>query len=104
MTKKSIIDRLVVLGVYDDSYDYLVTELYYNLKLMRDAKKEIKKGLLVNGSSDPNSSYMVKNPAINIYNDSIKNTLNISRKLGLSPLDQKNIVASAMNEDDGFDD
>jgi P27 family predicted phage terminase small subunit len=103
MTKKKIIERLKALGVYDDAYKYLVDELHFNLILLRDAKKELKdKGLLVKGSADPDSDYVVKNPAVNIYNDALKNILNISRKMGLSPRDQKDIINNASNLDDGF--
>ena len=104
MTKKQIIEYLKNKNIYDDCDVMLVDELIFNLQMIKNCKKEIKdKGVLIDiARSDADREYWQQNPAIAIYNKSVKNLLDITRKLSLSPVDRSilKIDAEYMNEED----
>ena len=104
MTKKQIIKYLQEKNIYQDVDVMLVDELIFNLQMIKNCKKEIKdKGVLIDiARSDADREYWQQNPAIAIYNKSVKNLLDITRKLSLSPVDRSilKIDAEYMNEED----
>lgn len=104
MTKKQIIEYLKNKNIYDDCDVMLVDELIFNLQMIKNCKKEIKdKGVLIDiARSDADREYWQQNPAIAVYNKSVKNLLDITRKLSLSPLDRSalKIDVDYMNEED----
>ena len=104
MTKKQIIEYLQEKNIYQDVDIMLVDELIFNLQMIKNCKKEIKdKGVLIDiARADADKEYWQQNPAISIYNKSVKNLLDITRKLSLSPVDRSilKIDAEYMNEED----
>lgn len=104
MTKKQIIEYLQEKNIYQDVDVMLVDELIFNLQMIKKCKKEIKdKGVLIDiARSDADREYWQQNPAIAVYNKSVKNLLDITRKLSLSPVDRSalKIDAEYMNEED----
>lgn len=104
MTKKQIIEYLQEKNIYQDVDVMLVDELIFNLQMIKNCKKEIKdKGVLIDiARSDADREYWQQNPAIAIYNKSVKNLLDITRKLSLSPVDRSalKIDVDYMNEED----
>jgi len=104
MTKKQIIEYLQEKNIYQDVDIMLVDELIFNLQMIKNCKKEIKdKGVLIDiARSDADREYWQQNPAIAVYNKSVKNLLDITRKLSLSPVDRSilKIDAEYMNEED----
>ncbi|HHX68034.1 MAG TPA: P27 family phage terminase small subunit [Gallicola sp.] len=104
MTKKQIIEYLKNKNIYDDCDVMLVDELIFNLQMIKNSKREIKdKGVLIDiARADADKEYWQQNPAIAIYNKSVKNLLDITRKLSLSPLDRSalKIDTEYMNEED----
>jgi P27 family predicted phage terminase small subunit len=103
VTKKKLLEFLENTDFLEvDSY--LVDELLFNQLLIKQAKKDIKeKGISINVSNNPEKPYFQTNQSVTIYNNSLKNILQISRKLGLSAADRKTIGLSVDNDDDGFD-
>lgn len=104
MTKKQIIEYLQEKNIYQDVDIMLVDELIFNLQMIKNCKKEIRdKGVLIDiARSDADREYWQQNPAISIYNKSVKNLLDITRKLSLSPVDRSalKIDVDYMNEED----
>lgn len=104
MTKKQIIEYLQEKNIYQDVDVMLVDELLFNLQMIKNCKKEIKdKGVLIDiARPDADREYYQQNPAIAVYNKSVKNLLDITRKLSLSPVDRSilKIDAEYMNEED----
>lgn len=104
MTKKQIIEYLQEKNIYQDVDIMLVDELIFNLQMIKNCKKEIKeKGVLIDiARPDADREYYQQNPAIAVYNKSVKNLLDITRKLSLSPVDRSalKIDAEYMNEED----
>lgn len=104
MTKKQIIEYLQEKNIYQDVDVMLVDELIFNLQMIKNCKKEIKdKGVLIDiARSDADREYWQQNPAIAVYNKSVKNLLDITRKLSLSPVDRSalKIDVDYMNEED----
>ena len=104
MTRKQLIDYIKDKGLYEDVDLVMIDELMFNLKVAKQAKKDLNKyGLMMNVSKDPNKPYFQQSPAVAIYNSAVKNIMNLSRKLALSPLDRKNLNLEATDEEDGFD-
>lgn len=104
MTKKQLIEYIKDKGLYEDVDLVMIDELMYNIKVSRQAKKDLNKyGLMMNVSKDQNKPYFQQSPAVAIYNSAVKNIMNLSRKLALSPLDRKNLNLEATDEEDGFD-
>jgi P27 family predicted phage terminase small subunit len=102
-TKKKIIEYLKQNTNFDEVDSYLVDELLYNDSLMKQAKKDIKdRGIQINVSNNPDKPYFQTNQAITLYNNSLKNVLQISRKLGLSAGDRKMLDIQYDSLDDGF--
>lgn len=104
MTKKKIIEYLKDKNIYDDTDIMLVDELIFNIRMVKDCKQEIRdKGVLIDiARADADREYYQQNPAIAIYNKSIKNILDITRKLSLSPIDRSTLKIDTeyMNEED----
>ena len=104
MTKKQIIEYLQEKNIYQDVDVMLVDELIFNLQMIKNCKKEIKdKGVLIDiARPDADREYYQQNPAIAVYNKSVKNLLDITRKLSLSPVDRSalKIDVDYMNEED----
>jgi len=105
ITKKQLTEYLQEKGIYNDIDSYLVDEFVSYLKLSKQAREDIsKKGAVFNIARDETKPYYQQNPSVSILNNATKNLLNISRKLGLSPLDRSNLKLDDDLEDDGFDD
>jgi len=86
MRKAAIIKYLIDKDIYEKQHDALIEEIVYNFSLIRKSKTEIKRsGLMVNGSKD--GLFKVKNPAISVYNDALKNISLLVSKMGLTPQD-----------------
>ena len=86
MRKAAIIKYLKEKDIYEVQHDSLIDEIVYNFSLIRKSKTEIKRrGLMVPGSKD--GLFMVKNPAISVYNDALKNIGLLISKMGLTPSD-----------------
>lgn len=104
MTKKQLIEYIKNKGLFEDVDLIMIDELIYNIKVTKQAKRDLDKyGLMMNVSKDPNKPYFQQSPAVAIYNSAVKNIMNLSRKLALSPLDRKNLNLEATGEEDGFD-
>lgn len=103
MNKKDIKEYLSTLPNYNKNHDYIIDELVYNHKLIKDSKKKIKDdGLFINVSNNPDKPYFQQNQAVTIYNNCLKNILQLSKKIGLSPLDMKQLEITGNGDDDGF--
>ncbi|RCW38672.1 P27 family phage terminase small subunit [Marinilabilia salmonicolor] len=104
MTKKQLIEYIKTKGLYEDVDLVMIDELLYNIRIAKQSKADLKKyGLMMNVSKNDEKPYFQQSPAVNIYNSSIKNIMNLSRKLALSPLDRQNLKVTVEDEDDGFD-
>ena len=105
VNKKKVFEYLNNKNIKIEVDEIIIDELIFNQYLIKEAKKDIKeRGLNINVSKGETPYYQT-NPSISTYNQSVKNILNISRKLGLSPLDRKNLkIDSSSIIDDGFDD
>lgn len=102
MTKNQITEYIKAKGIFEEVDMIMVDELLFNLKVIKEAKKDISNnGLVINTSKGPNPYYQ-QSPSVSIYNNAVKNVMNLSRKLALSPLDRANLKISVEEEDDGF--
>jgi len=85
----------------DPSINVWLEEMIYNATLMNEAKKNIVlEGIIVDVSADGRGS-MQKNQAISVYDSALKNFMAISRRIGLSPRDAKEI-GIVIKEKDAF--
>lgn len=101
LTKQDLIDILDEKGLYEEQDDFIIGELFYNLELIKKSKTHIRKtGILSQGDKDGKIFY--QSPALKIYSAALKNVLDISKKLGLSPRDRKEMGAIEDGEEDTF--
>lgn len=101
ISRKKLVDFLKQRGLYEEVDRTLVDELYYNYELIREAKKDIKlRGITTPINSE--GSLLGQNPSIAIYQNALKSVKDISRKLGLSPRDRKELKVDGEFKDDGF--
>lgn len=100
--KEEIIEYLDSVGVYEPTDEYLVDIFIDNIEMMELAKIDLRTdGLKINVAGPDKPPYYQPSPAISILNTAIKNILNISRKLALSPLDRAALKIQ-IAEEDGF--
>jgi P27 family predicted phage terminase small subunit len=104
MTRKQLIEYIKNKGIYEEVDNTLIDELLYNVKIIKQAKKDLQEyGLMMNVSKNDDKPYFQQSPAVAIYNSAVKNIMNISRKLALSPLDRSALKVNVEEDDDGFD-
>jgi P27 family predicted phage terminase small subunit len=105
MNKKNIVEYIKGKGIYDDVDIMMVDELIFNMEMVKTCKKNIKEyGVTMNISKDPQKPYFQVSPNVTTYNSCIKNIMNLSRKLALSPLDRQNLKISNVVDDEGYED
>jgi len=102
-TTKKIVNNikkyLTEKGVFEDSDLMLIEELVYSFSIAQEAKKLINElGILAESATGE----VKVSPSITIYNSAVKNILQISRKLGISPRDRHELKLT-LEEQDGFD-
>lgn len=100
MTKQLIIDFLEDKGLLEDVDKSLITELLYNYRLIREAKRQIKKEgfyIVINAGKTK-----MKNPAFDVYYTSLNKIESISKILGLSPHARKELGLKNEDLNDGF--
>lgn len=103
LTKKRLFEYLNEKGIYNSVDIYLIDEFMFNLGMINESKLNISKiGSVMNVSKDSKNPYYQQNPSVVIYNKSMKNLLDISRKLGLSPNDRAMLNIVSDIDDDGF--
>lgn len=102
LSKKGLIDFLSDRKSFENVDETVIEELLYNLELIKKAKDDINdRGIVCNVSSDPKKEVLQKNHSCSVYDSALKNVLNISRRLGLTPRDRKELELK-VEEDDGF--
>jgi P27 family predicted phage terminase small subunit len=100
-TKPKLIKYLKQKGIYDAVDDLLIEELFYNIEILEKSKKDIdERGIIV--PINTSHSLFNTNPSVNIYNTAIKNIINLSRKIGISARDRKELGIDKVVEEDGF--
>lgn len=101
ISRKKLTDFLKERGLYEEVDSTLVNELFYNYELIKQAKADIKeRGIMTAINSE--GSLLGQNPSIAIYQNALKSVKDISRKLGLSPRDRKELKVDGSQTDDGF--
>lgn len=104
MTRKQLIQYIKDKGIYEEVDLVMIDELLYNIKMVKLAKKELQEyGLMMNVSKNDDKPYFQQSPAVSVYNSAVKNIMNLSRKLALSPLDRSALKINVEEDDDGFD-
>lgn len=104
LTKKKLKEYLENKGIYEDVDEYLIDEFIDYLKMSVEARRDInKRGTIMNIAKEGNKPYFQANISVSILNNCIKNLLNISKRLGLSPLDRENLKIDSVEEEDLFD-
>lgn len=84
--KNTIMEYLRNKGVYEETDEFQVDELVFNMKLADDAKEDIKiRGLYVGEEG------WRANPSVNIYMNTIKNINAIGTRLGITVQERKKL-------------
>lgn len=104
--KKELIEYLKSQGRFDENTDItFISELYYNLSIMRMAKDKVKKseyGIFSPGDKD--GKIWHPNPALKIYDTALNHVKTISSRLGLSDGDRRKLgIVKELDDDDDFD-
>lgn len=104
ISKKELIKTLKASGRYEDTDEPLVTELFFNLGVMKKSKAAINKdGILSQGDKD--GKIWHPHPAYKIYSSALKDVLSLSIRLGLSERDRRQMgIDASKGGDDGFED
>lgn len=98
ISKKKLVELLMNKGVYEQTDEPLVEEIFTNMRIMSEAKRDIKlRGNLTPVNNE--KTLFNQNPSISIYNGALKNILNLSRKFGLSPRDRAELKLEGGDED-----
>lgn len=102
MTAKEVKQYLIDKEIYNDVDAPLISEMLFTLKILSDAKKDIRnRGNLVPINND--GTLFNQNPSIAIYKQALKSYLDICRKLSLSPYDRKALKLDVVEgKDDGW--
>ena len=90
-----MVDYLHNKGVYEDTDEYQLDELLFNLKLADEAKADIS----VRGLSVGEEGWRA-NPSVNIYMQCIKNINAISSKLGLTVQERAKLKLTSESVDE----
>lgn len=77
--RKELIDYLKDKGVYEETDEFQVDELMFNLRLADDAKEDIVENGLKAGERQDRV-----NPSVNVYMSCIKNINTLATKLGIT--------------------
>ena len=102
MTKPKVIAYLKEKGNYDKVDLILIDELMFHLRLIKEAKSDIKERGAVIDTKDGESKRV--NPSVALYNNTVKTVMTLCRKLGLDPRSRKELELDKVIENDGFDD
>ena len=106
MANKKKTDAYVAIlkskGLNPSEFDIaMLSELLYHFTLMDDAKGVIKsEGVLTTDSNGNPKTH----PAFTVYMNTLSSLLGISKKLGLTLKDAKELGVLDAGDDDGFDD
>ena len=101
LNKKRLITYLKKKNLYERNVDdILIDELFYNIDLANQSRNDINaRGIIVPINKE--KTLFNTNPSVNIYNTAVKNILNLSRKIGLSARDRKEIGMSKITQEEG---
>jgi P27 family predicted phage terminase small subunit len=104
ISKKELIKTLSASGRYQSTDEPLVTELFFNIGLIKKAKSRINTdGILSAGDKD--GKIWHPHPAYKIYSSALKDILSLSIRLGLSERDRRQMGLEISAEgDSGFED
>lgn len=100
--QKKLRDRLKFNNLYDEADEFLIDEFGYNLKIIDEAKADIKeRGININVRTDPDAvPYIQPNPSVNMYLTTSKNLANILAKLGITVQERSKGKIEKIDEND----
>ncbi len=103
--KESIIKYLEGHLQYEDTDDIYIDELVFNLDIIKQCKKDMKDGDKIKLTSnitrnEHKENFLQRNRLLTVYNEALKNVLNLSKQLGLSPVDRKKLKMMEMESPD----
>jgi P27 family predicted phage terminase small subunit len=105
ISKRELIATLKTSGRYQGTDETLVTELFFNLGLIKKTKSALNRdGILSAG--DKEGKILQPHPAYKIYSSVLRDILSISIRLGLSERDRRQMGIETTGEGggDGFND
>lgn len=84
--KKSIIQLMNDKDIYENTDEFVIDELIYNLHISSEAKSNIQTyGIMVNVIRDPEAPPLYQtNQAVSIYNQAIKAVVTLCTKLSIN--------------------
>ena len=109
--KKIIIKFLKDKNIYEDVDEILINELIFNIEIMKKAKADMRNpysnelDIQLNITrNDEKQDFFQKNRLLALYDNALKNTINIMKNLALNPADRAKMKLVLKEVGDVFDD
>lgn len=98
LTRKKLVEFLEDRGDNEEVFDWLIDEFLFCLETIDRAKKDLRKrGNLVD--IDKEGKLKGMNPSASLYKNNLSDLMNISRKVGFSPRDIKELKKEVTKDD-----